>query len=306
MARYRHRGIFGTSAQTQHDANKRIAAQMRAEAQQMRAAVAAQRQAEQARRAYERSQKADERERHRLYIEDRIAETDALNEDRSQQLANLSSILASTMAYGYAFDVHSLKEPLELPAFNPGPVAVPLSQPFPQQFIPADLSPIQRMLPGAKIRHAQVTADGYRQYEYAYAMYQQQEYSRQCRLAELSKEHEAHREAIQRQIAAQHAEIDMWEREIHAGIPAAVADYFATVIDVEVFPEDFPNTAEVCYVPSTKELVVEYDLPSLSTVPEINAFRYIKARDGITEGRFSPAQRAALYQSVIAQVTLVV
>ncbi len=120
MARHRHKGILGAIAQTQHDANKRRAAQMRAEAQHMRAIVVAQRQAEETRRTYERSLKADERERHRLYIEDRIAETDALNEDRSQQLATLSAILASTIAYGYVFDVHSLKEPLELPTFNPG------------------------------------------------------------------------------------------------------------------------------------------------------------------------------------------
>ncbi len=187
---------------------------------------------------------------------------------------------------------------------NPGTVAVPFSPPLPQLFIPAALSPLQRMLPGSKDRHAQATADGYRRYEYAYATYQQQEYTRQCRLAELWKEYEAQSEAIQSRNATQHADIDKWEREICAGIAAAVADYFATVIDVEVFPEDFPNTAEVCYISVTKELIVEYDLPSLSVVPETNAYRFIKARDEITEMRFSPSQRAALYQSIVAQVTL--
>ncbi len=304
MARHRHQGILGAIVQVQNDANKRRAAQMRADAQRMRSVVAAQRQAEQARRTYERSQKVDERERHRLYVEDRIAETDALNEDRAQELAALSTILLPTISYGYAFNVHSLKQPLELPAFNPGPVATALPQPVSQQFIPTNLSPLQRMLPGAKERHTQAFADGYRRYEYAYAMYQHQEYVRQCQLVELWNEHEARSAAAHRESTAQHAEIDKWEREIRAGIPSAVADYFATVIDVEVFPEEFPNTAEVWYVPSTKELVVEYDLPPLSTIPEINAFRYIKARDDVTEGRFSPAQRAALYQSVVAQVTL--
>lgn len=268
--------------------------------------MAAQRQTEQAQRAYERAHKADERERHRLYVEDRIAETDALNDECARQFSTLNAILTTSIAHDYTFDVHSMKKPLEIPAFNPGPVAHPIQQPLPQQFMPTEPTSLQKLIPGFKERYGQAYADGYKRYEYAYATYQQQEYYRQCQLADLWKEHEAHVASVKADVSVQHAEVDRWDQSVREGEPGAVADYFATVLDGDIFPEGFPNTYDVCYVLDTRELVIEYDLPPLSAIPEINVYRYVKARDEVAESWLSAAQRGAIYQDVVAQTTLTV
>jgi restriction system protein len=291
-------------AQIQHDANQQRAAQMRFDAQQMRSAMAMQRQAEQARRAYERAQRADERERQRLYVEDRLAETDALNDERTRQVSALKAVLTTTITRNYAFDVHSMKKPLVLPAFDPGAVATPLQPPSPQQFLPTEPTSLQKLIPGTKERYVQAYADGYQHYEYAYAAYQQQEYYRQSQLSDLWKQHEMHVASIKAEISTQHAEVDRWERSIASGEPDAVGDYFATVLDDDIFPEEFPNTYDVCYVSPSRELVIEYDLPPLSIIPEVTTYRYVKVRDEIAETWTTPTQREAMYQDMIAQTAL--
>jgi len=300
----RRKGLIGTVAQIQRDANQRRVAQMRAEVQRMRTYEAAQRQAEQTRRAYVRAQKADERERHQLYIEDRIAETDALNEERSQQISTLKAILTTTVAYDYVFDVHSMKKPLEVPIFDPGPVGNPIPQPIPQQFMPTEPTSLQRLIPSLKERYAQAYAEGHQRFHNAFAVYQQQEYYRQCQLADLWKEHEARVAIAKADISAQHAAVDRWERSVREGEPSAVADYFATVLDDEIFPEGFPHTFDICYVQGTRELIIEYDLPPLAAIPEVSAYRFLKARDEITESWLTAQQRTAMYQDVVAQTTL--
>jgi restriction system protein len=47
-----------------------------------------------------------------------------------------------------------------------------------------------------------------------------------------------------------------------------------------------------------------YDLPSFEVVPEVASSKYVKAKDEVRETMRPPAQRKALYSSVVAQVTL--
>jgi restriction system protein len=60
----------------------------------------------------------------------------------------------------------------------------------------------------------------------------------------------------------------------------------------------------MAFVPESKQLVVEFELPSLSVVPVVKQYRYVKARDAV-ENRPRPAtQVKALYASVVAQTTI--
>lgn len=123
-------------------------------------------------------------------------------------------------------------------------------------------------------------------------------------LAELWRAHEALVAHVQGDIAVQHSEIDKWDHDIRAGVAQAVSDYFATVVDDEIFLDSFPHGAEISFVEETKELVIEYDLPPFSEISEISAYRYVKQRDEIVGTRMPPSQRMTLYTSVVTQVTL--
>lgn len=76
------------------------------------------------------------------------------------------------------------------------------------------------------------------------------------------------------------------------------------VVEVSDYPNDFPQHAKIAYVPESKQLVIEYDLPSFDVIPEGGLYKYIKAKDEVTEIARPLAQRKALYSSVVAQITL--
>jgi restriction system protein len=105
-------------------------------------------------------------------------------------------------------------------------------------------------------------------------------------------------------ITAQHAEIDNFQQELSAGSPSAVVNYFTLAVEASDYPEGFPQHAKIAYVPESKQLVIEYDLPLFDVIPEVGLYKYAKAKDEVTETARPLAQRKALYSSVVAQITL--
>jgi restriction system protein len=108
----------------------------------------------------------------------------------------------------------------------------------------------------------------------------------------------------QQRIATQHADIDAFQQDVSARVPQAVTGYFAMVLAASSYPEDFPHQTKLAYVPESKQLVVEHDVPGLEIIPETSAYKYVKSKDCVTEATRPLTQRKLLYASVIAQVTL--
>ena len=76
------------------------------------------------------------------------------------------------------------------------------------------------------------------------------------------------------------------------------------VFTASPYPDGFPQHWRIAYVPGSRQLVVEYDLPALDVVPTAKAYRYVKASDSITETSRPATQIKAQYASVIAQTVL--
>src|SRR6202042_1367380 len=89
-----------------------------------------------------------------------------------------------------------------------------------------------------------------------------------------------------------------------AGEAQGIIDYVIFVLDRTYYPEDFDLENRLAYVPGSKQLVIELDLPPYSIVPEVGMFKYVKSSDKRTETKRPESQRRALYASVVAQVTL--
>ena len=60
----------------------------------------------------------------------------------------------------------------------------------------------------------------------------------------------------------------------------------------------------MAFVPESKQLVVEYELPPLTVVPQVKQHRYVRASDVIEESPRPATQVKALYSSVVAQTTI--
>ncbi len=293
----RRSGFIATMSQIQRDADKRRMAQLRAQQ------VAA-KEAERARREYERTQAASQKERQRLYVEARVAEVEADNEHLNQTVAHLERLLAHSIAVKHALDFASLRGVHQSTPFQPGQLATPEPPPHPTQFQPPEPTGVSKHLPHVKKQYVEAYEQGRVAYEAAVASHSERERRRLWSLDQAAKAHEAAQAELRRRVEAHNAEIDALEQAYHAGQPDAVISCFALVLDASFYPEDFPRQNRLAYVPESKQLVIELELPPLSVIPEVAAYKYVKAGDKRTETARPATQRRQLYSAVVAQVTL--
>ena len=83
-----------------------------------------------------------------------------------------------------------------------------------------------------------------------------------------------------------------------------VVSYLSSVLDGSPYPEGFPKKHRVAFVPESRQLVVEYELPTLTIVPAVKAYKYVASRGAIDETPRPAAQLRALYSQVVAQTAL--
>lgn len=273
-----------------------------------RAQAAAQRRAvvdaERTRRAYERARAADERERARLYIESRLAEVAALNDALADDIAALDGILRATLDLDDFLDFESLKEVAPRPPFTPGPLGTPEPLPDPAEFTPPAPSGGQKLVPGAKKRYAAQFEAGRRRYEAAVQEHQAREAERLRRLEQARAEHQRSVSAIEDRLARQHAEVEAFKASFEAGEPDAVVQYFALVLERSHYPDGFPQSFRLAYLPESRQLVIQYTLPGFARIPVVAEYKYIKTGDKITEKKRAARERHELYKKVVAAVTV--
>jgi restriction system protein len=297
----RRKGIIYALAQAQREAERKRVAQMRALA---KAQTQAAREAERAQKAYEKALKANQKEQAKLYTESRIAQVNWQNEQLEQDIIRLNNLLAEVLTRESYIDLQTLKQQPQLPVFNPGPLATQEAPPSWQIYAPPEPTGLQKLLPGAKERYAQEFSKAQELFRGHMAAYNSRETARQHALAEARTAHERQIAEIKQQVAAQHAEIDTLQRAFFANTPSVIEDYFTMVLEASPYPDGFPQQIKLAYVPESKQLVVEYDLPSFEVVPSTGSYKYAKTKDEITEIARSLAQRKTLYSSIVAQITL--
>ena len=284
-------------ARAQREAEQRRAAQLRAETQAAKAA-------ENARKAYERAKLATEKERARLYVVSREAQVALQNEQLEQQIQALEHLLLNALSSDPYIDLQSLKETPNFPLFSPGRLAI--AEPAPQlhMYMPPEPTGIQKLLPGAKERHAQAAIQAQGVYASQVAAHAARESARLQAFNQIKAQFEQQVAVEQQRIARQHAEIDALQRDLQAGTPQAIMEYFTTVLSSSSYPDGFPQKAKIAYVPESRQLVVEYSMPPFEIISQIGSYKYIKTKDSITEVARPIKQRGPLYASVIAQITL--
>jgi restriction system protein len=271
-----------------------------------------QRELERQARATEREQKARERERaarerdaKRRHAEARAAEVEEMNADVEAEVAALEGILAATLTVDDHIDFDVLKEEPEIPPFQPGRLAVAERSPERDAFMPSPLSALSKLVPGAKAKHEQAVVSATSAYEQAQREHADRERAREAELAGARRAYEKDVAKIKARAEAQHREIDAFRVRFEAGDPAAIVEYFSLVLDTSSYPEDFPKRHRMAFVPESKQLVVEYELPTAdASVPTDRGYRYVESRDAVEELPRSAAQIKALYMQIVAQTTL--
>jgi restriction system protein len=291
----RRSGLVATLAQIEREAQRARVAQLRAQA-------AAQRDYHRAQVAYQRAAVLEEKEQLRLYADSRLAEVAAMNDDLAARDAALAGLLAATLDVDDTLDFDRLKTVPELPPFQPGALATPEPQPDWRAYAPPEPGGLGKMF--GKQKHLDAVEAGKQRYAYEVAQYTAREQARVAALEAARQEHEKRLRVMEEDAARQHAEIDAFRGEYEAGDPAAVRSYFELVLSASAYPDGFPQKFKLAFVPESRQLVVEYDLPPIAVVPSVKAFKYVKASDAVTQTARPVSSVKSLYASVLAQVTI--
>src|SRR5439155_20274603 len=109
---------------------------------------------------------------------------------------------------------------------------------------------------------------------------------------------------IRARARAQDNEVDEFKARFAASDPEAIVEYFSLVLDASRYPEEFPKKYRMAFVPESKQLVVEYELPTLDGVPTDKQYRYVKARDAIEHTDRPASWVKTTYGSIVAQTTI--
>jgi restriction system protein len=244
----------------------------------------------------------DEKEQKRLYVEQRSHEAEQLTRETTERVDQLDGLLAASLSTDPSFEIQMLKErPATIP-FDPGELAIPI-EPHAEQ-LPPPPSGLQKLLPGAKAKHAQAVTEAEARYAEELAQAVQAERARQTTLAAAKRDHEARVHAEAERVAAQNREVDAFQAGYEARDPDSVVTYCSMVLAACRYPDGFPQQHKVAYVPESRQLVIEMDLPTFDVVPDVGEYRYIKAKDEITSKARPATQSRALYANVVAQATL--
>jgi len=266
--------------------------------------IRAQRRVDQEATARVRAQQQAEKAQVRQHAEAEVTKAEAWNADLAGKLERLGGILAAALARNAAIDLETLKHKPILPPFRPGDFGHALEEPQLVTYLPPPPSGIAMLLPFIRSKHEANVATARARYGAERADYERRERERQDRLAAAQALHRHQVELLRQRAAQQHTVVDALKTDLAVGKPEAVREYLSLVLEASPYPADFPQQFKLAYVPESKQVVVEYDLPTIAAIPEANGFKYVKARNEIQASVRPITQRKALYLSVLAQVMI--
>jgi restriction system protein len=270
------------------------------EAEQRRRAAAVARATREAEREKRRLQ-ASHRQQH---LGSRQTQTDALNADLAEQIEEFKTLLASGLASAVPLDFDSLKHSTDSSPFQPGKLGVVEPPPSIDKYLPAPLHGLHAVLPWERKAHEQATDLGSKRFDHDVEEHRRREAAREVALATARSAHNDKLAESRREADRWNAKVDDFQRDYNGADQTAIIDYCRLVLEQSDYPGTFPKLAKLAYTAESKQLVIEYDYPTIDVIPDVAAYKYTKSKDEITSTARSATQRRALYSSVVAQLTL--
>lgn len=276
----------------------------RTQAAQVRAQTAARREADRARAAYLRARTAEEKERKRLYAESRAADVAAMNDDVDNVVGVLQNLLVASLTIDNRVGFSVLKKSASQPPWLHADLERSEPAPIFESFQPPPPTGLSKVFGAGKGKHEQALATARLAYEQATEHHGVHEAHRLEALAKARAEWQAAVDTAAAEAARQHQEIDAFEADYRRGDLDAVVSYCSMVLDGSRYPDEFPQRFRLAYVPVSRQVVVEYEMPTVAAVPTVKTYKYLKASDVISETARPQAQIKAIYTSVVAQLVI--
>jgi restriction system protein len=252
-------------------------------------------------REAERRQRAYEREANRSHRQYREAEALRRTAALDAEVAALKGLLVAGCR-APAFRMASLVRPEQVAPFDPGALAQPVPLPRLEDF--------RRQSSGWTLgsqHRAQAERDAHARYTEAWQAATAAEARRQQQLA-------AYRQQYDRWAAEQLAGVREHNSglaeladALRAGSAEAAVEYFSAALYASTaWPEALPRQVAAAYDPAARELVLDWELPGYTVVPEARAVQYLPSTDQDKVKPRPVTERRALYRDVLAQCMLLV
>lgn len=258
---------------------------------------------ERRRRESDRLRREEEHRRHEMrvqrLVEDAVVRTEKIDH-RTQKLNFL--LKASLSKIPGPFDFDSLKE--DVPELDLGVDAEPLPVPQWETYAPRPAGLVDRLLHhGAEHRHAVAQAE--KAFTNALERYRRDESARKSRIERMRRAHEDAISQTHKQILEQNAEVEDLEQRVLAGDRQGVSEYFQRAVAPLVDKPPFRNGRRFGYIPESRLLVVEWDLPDFDIVPREKEYRYNKHSDQVEVYKWRPISEVReTYRDLLAQMAL--
>jgi restriction system protein len=267
-----------------------------------RAQRAAVRDAQREERERLRASAARQREAKQAYAEARQREINDLKGELASRLHELEGLLAASLAVDELVDLGSLRTPWVESVFDPGDLnRTEREPPFHE---PAPLSGLKSVMPWARRKHEEVTDLARAEHAAAVQEHARREEERKRNLAEAQSRHDQNVAGRRAEHDDENERVDRFIADVEDRDPDALREYFELVLNTSQYPEGFPRGHRVAYVPESRQLVVELELPRSDVVPTQKVFRYVKASDEVTSTAAPARDRKSRYASALAQITL--
>ncbi|MDX3498408.1 restriction endonuclease [Streptomyces turgidiscabies] len=156
-------------------------------------------------------------------------------------------------------------------------------------------------------RRAQAQAEARARFDRDWQAAQAAEAQRQRQLASYQREYQQSVDVQLADVRRHNAGIGAISDGVRRQDPDSVIEYFSAALYASsAWPEGFPRQVAAAYDPAARQLVLDWELPAYSIVPETKAVRYMSSVDQDKETPRPVGQRRALYSEVLAQCMLLV
>jgi restriction system protein len=256
--------------------------------------------------AVERAARAREKARAaRIYLEREnpgimnSTTVDDMNEALVGQINALTNILSDAISSNPTIDIAALKRsvPTEAIFANRPDLTLGLPPTRNSAYVPP-LEFFASLIPGARAKHAGLLAAANAEADEIYEIQKKNYQLLKQRRADALSAAIAETEAFNRQL-------DEFSDALRNSDTEAITHYFGAVFECSQYPSGFPKKYKIAYVPESRQLVVDYQMPTIDgIVTRVEKYRYVKASGTVSETKKPERIRQQLYAEAISSTVL--
>lgn len=272
--------------------------QQRRTSEQDRSWLQQQREQERQQRAAERAAARNRREQQTAYRQRREVDARRRTEELDHRVQALSEILAKGCGIA-PFTPDALLHSEIIEPFSPGQLGTQVPMPDPGAYQPTQQSGWGF---GAS-RQAQEQAR--LRFEHDWRAAQAAERQRQEQLATYQAQYQRWAQERLTAIRQHNTGVEALVSSLRKSEHEAVVQYFSAALYASSgWPSDFPRQVSASFDAAGRQLVLNWELPAFSVIPETSVVRYLPGADRDKEVRRPINERRSLYRDVLAQCAL--